>query len=161
LPTGAEIDSADSMAELIQDMLSGHYNPGQLKIVREILYASGPDFDTAAFSGALADYTFTVDGIATAAADLDGVGEGHIITVTDNVGTDGVDTVRNIERLQFSDQSLGLAGLKNAPMGLLTISDATPAEDQPLTVSIAGVTDADNVATCGAIPAPVAYLCYV
>jgi Ca2+-binding RTX toxin-like protein len=42
-------------------------------------------------------------------------------------------------------------------VGLLTISDATPAEDQPLTVSIAGVTDADNVATSGAIPAPVAY----
>jgi Ca2+-binding RTX toxin-like protein len=73
------------------------------------------------------------------------------------VGTDGVDTVRNIERLQFSDQSLVLAGLNHAPVGLLTISDATPAEDQPLTVSIAGVTDADNVATAGAIPAPVAY----
>src|SRR6185436_8197908 len=142
LPTGAEIDTADSMAELIQDMLSGHYNPGQLQIVREILYAAGPDFDTAAFSGALADYTFTVDGVATAAAGLVNVGQGHIITVTDNVGTDGVDTVRNIERLQFSDQSLVLAGLNKAPVGLLTISDATPAEDQLLTVSIAGVTDA-------------------
>ncbi len=147
----------DSMEPMISHMLSGEWNPGQLQIVREILSADGPDFDTAAFSSALADYTFTVDGIATAAADLANVGEGHIITVTDNVGTDGVDTVRNIERLQFSDQSLVLAGLNNAPVGLLTISDPTPGEDQPLTVSIAGVTDADNVATAGAIPAPVAY----
>jgi hypothetical protein len=52
----------DSMEPMISHMLSGEWNPGQLQIVREILFADGPDFDTAAFSGALADYTFTVDG---------------------------------------------------------------------------------------------------
>ena len=130
VPTARQRSTAWS--RLIPHMIGGDYNPGQLQIVREILYADGPDFDTAAFSGALVDYTFTVDGVATAAAGLVNVGRGHIITVTDNVGTDGVDTVRNIERLQFSDQSLVLAGLNNAPVGLLTISDATPAEDQLL-----------------------------
>ena len=40
---------------------------------------------------------------------------------------------------------------------MLTISDPTPDEDQLLTVSIAGVTDANNIATAGAITGPVAY----
>ncbi|MGH8431893.1 MAG: calcium-binding protein, partial [Solimonas sp.] len=42
-----ELKSVNSMTELVQDMLAGTYNPGQLRIVREILTASGPDFDTA------------------------------------------------------------------------------------------------------------------
>ena len=45
--------------------------------------------------------------------------------------------------------------MNNAPAGLLTISDPTPTEDQLLTVSIAGVTDADNP---GAITGPVSYV---
>ena len=63
-----------------------------------------------------------------------------IVTVTDNVGTDGTDTLKHIERLQFADQSIVLGGLNNEPAGLLTILDAatntpddTPTEDQPLT----------------------------
>src|SRR5262249_29064486 len=73
---------------------------------------------------------------------------------------DGTDTIRHIERLQFSDQAIVIDGLNHAPTGLLTISDATPAEDQLLTVSIAGVTDADNVSPTnptGAITGPVSY----
>ena len=38
--TGAEIASFDSMAPMVPLMLDGTYNPGQLKIVREILYCS-------------------------------------------------------------------------------------------------------------------------
>ncbi len=42
---------------LVQHMLAGHYNPGQLQIVREINYAPDADFDTAVFTGNRADYT--------------------------------------------------------------------------------------------------------
>src|SRR5262245_14114237 len=154
-----EITSADSMTQLVDGMLAGIYSPGQLQIVREILYANGPDFDTAAFSGNLADYTFTVDGVTVDADDLAAAsaaaGPNAVVTVTDTVGGDGTDTIRHVERLQFADQSIVLGGLNHAPAGLLTISDGTPAENQLLTVSIAGVTDADNLA--GAITGPVSY----
>ena len=54
------ITSVDSMDELVPYMLSGEINPGQLNIVREILTAAGPDFDTAMFSGPRANYTVIV-----------------------------------------------------------------------------------------------------
>jgi len=156
-----ELTSVDSMDDLVSAMLAGFYNPGQLQIVRELMTAPGPDFDTAAFSGPLANYTIAVNGIVIDDLDtLATAGAEDIVTVTDNNGPDGTDTLRHIERLQFSDQSIVLAGLNDEPLGLLTIDDATPAEDQLLTVSIAGVTDADNVSPSnptGAITGPIAY----
>ena len=141
-----------------------HLPSGQLKAVREIKYANGPDFDTAVFTGPLANYSFVVNGVAVAAADLAGIGLNSVITVTDNVGAsgigDGIDRVMHVERLQFSDQSIVIGGLDNGPEGSLTISDPTPAEDEPLTVSIAGVTDADNISPSnpfGHITGPVSY----
>src|SRR5262245_35494314 len=66
--------------------------------------------------------------------------------------SDGVDRLINIERLQFADQSITIAGVNNDPLGTLTILDAatntpddTPTEGQRLRASIAGVTDRDNV----------------
>src|SRR5207244_8850453 len=53
------------------------------------------DVDTAVFSGARANYTVT--------------NVGGVITVTDNTGTDGIDTLRNIERLQFTDVTVNVA----------------------------------------------------
>ena len=66
--------------------------------------------------------------------------------MTDNVvDRDGVDRLIDIERLQFADGNVVLApGLNAEPVGTLTISDTTPTEGDLLTVSIAGVTDADN-----------------
>src|SRR5262249_61037318 len=90
-------------------------------------------------------------------------GPDAIVTVSDTttVGIpDGTDSLRHIERLQFADQAIVLGGLDHTPQGLLTISDPTPTEDQLLTVSIAGVTDADNVSATnptGAITGPVSY----
>jgi Ca2+-binding RTX toxin-like protein len=160
-----ELTSADSMVDLIPAMLAGQYTADQLQIVRELLYSPAQDFDTAVYSSPLANYTFTVNGVAVDVAGLTAATSNDIITVTDNtvvgglVG-DGVDTLRHIERLQFSDQAIVIDGLNNAPQGLLTISDATPTEDELLTVSIAGVTDADNVSATnptGAITGPVSY----
>ena len=44
------------MTPMIPFMLDRTYNPGQLVIVREIKYSTSPDFDTAVFTGNLADY---------------------------------------------------------------------------------------------------------
>ncbi|MBR0793517.1 hypothetical protein JQ631_30940, partial [Bradyrhizobium manausense] len=150
-----EIATFDSMEPMIPHMLSGEWNPGQLQIVREIKYSAAANFDTAVFSGALANYSFTVNGVAVTAAALAGIALGSTVTVTDNVGGDGTDTLTHIERLQFSDQSIVMNGLNHSPAGTFTIGGAAT-EDQPLTVSLAGITDADNPGT-GAITGAVAY----
>ncbi len=133
------ITSADSMTELTPYMLSGEINPTQLSIVREIVTSdeAALDFDTAMFSGLRANYTVITDLLT------------GITTVSDNVGTnagtDGTDTLRNIERLQFSDVAEVLSGTNNGPVNLLTVSDDTPAVNQLLDVSAVLVTDADNI----------------
>ncbi|WP_460894921.1 peroxidase family protein, partial [Ramlibacter monticola] len=136
--TGPEIRSVNSMQDLVPDMLSGAINPGQLQIVREIL-TGAPDFDTAMYWGKFSEYTVTTndDGSITVAHSIDG-------GVT--VGADGIDTLRNIERIQFADVAINFAPELNAdPVGELTISDTTPAVNQLLTVSALGLTDLDNL----------------
>ena len=157
--TGAQIASFDSMEPMVALMVDGVYNPGQLRIVREILPGdAGADdnFDTVFFSGPLADYTITIDANGTLGDPTD-----DIVTVTDNVGLDGTDRLTNVERLQFSDQAVVLVpGVNNEPAGQLTIDDPTPGEGQTLTASIAGVTDADNESAdnpTGAITGPVTF----
>ena len=153
MPLDEEIDSYDSMEPLVPLMVNGTYNPGQLRIVREILPGDDlavDNFDTVYFSGPLQDYTVSIDANGSLGDPTD-----DIVTVTDNVGTDGTDRLTNIERLQFADQAVVLVpGVNEEPVGLLVIDDATPTEGQTLTVSIAGVTDADNP---GAITGPVSY----
>ncbi|POF39057.1 heme peroxidase [Pseudomonas laurylsulfativorans] len=143
--SGPEIATFDSMTSLVPLMVNGTYNPGQLQIVREILTATGPAFDTALFSGNRVDYTVVENANGT-------------VTVTDSVaGRDGTDTLSHIERVQFSDQSIVLGGLNSEPVGSLRIDDPTPAVGQQLTVSAADITDADNTATGGAITGPISY----
>ncbi|MFL5189750.1 MAG: peroxidase family protein [Microvirga sp.] len=74
---------------------------------------SGPlaDADTAAFSGRLRNYTIMHNADGT-------------LTITDKVGEDGTDTLENIEKLQFSDQSVlvddGLAFKEQSPANSAT-----------------------------------------
>ena len=93
--------SADSMKDLQERVFAGEIRPGDLHIVREILTSPTVDFDTAVFSGPLADYEVTPNANGT-------------ITVSHlpggAPGPDGTDTLRNIERLQFSDQALVFDG---------------------------------------------------
>ncbi|WP_223465944.1 peroxidase family protein, partial [Pseudomonas sp. GL-RE-26] len=154
--TGAEIATFDSMAPMVQAMLNGTYNPGQLVIVREIL--TGTDsFDTAVFSGNFSEYSVAVDG--------------NTVIVTDLVtARDGVDRLTGIERLQFADQArasgVGTA-LNSGPVGRLAILDATsgartdtPVAGQLLRVSDRSIRDADSVSATnltGAVTGPVAY----
>ena len=86
------------MKTLVNDMFSGAINPGQLEIVRTIRTdTTAGDIDTAKYQGALADYAF------------DATADGQVI-VTD-VGAnplDGSDRLRNIEQVQFTDNTLAL-----------------------------------------------------
>jgi len=111
---GVEIGSTDLMERpyragstrtLEQDVAAGLVNPGNLVAVREIITPTAAEtagnVDTAVFSGLTSDYevtTLNADGTpGTFGA------PGTVTTVLDNRGIDGTDTLRNIERLQFSD----------------------------------------------------------
>ena len=109
--SGNEIGSATSMAAkyqrdaagaltgptLQEAVFAGTIDPGNIVTVRELLSASGGT-DSAVFSDVEANYTVTTTG---------GTGElgspGSVTTVVHNGGTDGTDTLRNVERLVFSD----------------------------------------------------------
>ncbi|MDT4809180.1 peroxidase [compost metagenome] len=148
------ITSANSMKELVPYMLSGQINPGQLSIVREILTGAA-GFDTAVFSGRRSDYDIeTVNGVTTVTHNLFDV-DGNVI----GVDIDGVDTLMNIERLQFADVAwvknangqFQLQGAvspavtgNNAPTGRPTISDTSPSIGQVLTADASLVRDLDN-----------------
>ncbi|EJN32944.1 heme peroxidase family protein,putative calcium-binding protein, partial [Pseudomonas sp. GM78] len=145
--TGPEVASFDSMVDMIPFMLDGTYNPGQLKAVREILPGTstgGAAFDTAIFSGAQSEYVVTRDTRGTDSLADD------VWTVADTVaGRDGTDTLLHIERLQFADgQQVLVPGLNAQPVGRPTIADGNGGAitvGDMLTVSVAGVTDANNV----------------
>ena len=158
---GNEIGTADSMVGLVTStivgsplaghqlsalMLAGTINPTQLQIVREILDDSGVnDLDTAVFSGARANYQI---------GEADAEGRRVII---DTVGTDGVDIIRNIERLQFADEVVDLVDTGNSPPeGQLAILGLPATEDSVLTVTLGTATDADNPG--GLITGPISYV---
>ena len=96
-----EIQSANNMSQVQAAVFAGTINPGQLRIVREILTGSGGT-DTALFSGPLSNYT-----IEPVAATLASAASLRVTQVGANVVgqkvSDGIDALRNIEQLQFSD----------------------------------------------------------
>ncbi|KRE00280.1 hypothetical protein ASE63_09405 [Bosea sp. Root381] len=100
--TGTPLSLHDSMTSLAAAMFNGTINPGQLSIVRTIRNSDDQpdsdgiaDVDTAVFSGAVANYALAFNPDGT-------------VTVTDNTGTDGTDTLWNIEQLRFSDTSVAV-----------------------------------------------------
>jgi Ca2+-binding RTX toxin-like protein len=95
-----EIRSVDSLAAIQTELLSGMIKPGQLRIVREILYKNeAGDSDTAVFSDLRANYVVTEapDGTIT-------------VVHSGGAGTDGTDTLRNIEQMAFADRVEGSRG---------------------------------------------------
>ena len=123
-------------------MFNRDLNPGQLRIVREILNSNDDpngtavngnvgDIDTAVFQGALSEYTIrdgqgnVLDLSQPLAADIAGT-----ITVEHTLGAangggifdDGTDTLTGMERLQFADRTIELvAGLNESPVGAPTL----------------------------------------
>ena len=136
--TGAELFSVDSMRDLQPRMLTREINPGQLKIVREILHGDGSDdTDVAVFRGNRSEYTITSLGDESFTV-------AHVNPVlVGNALDDGTDTLRNIERARFADQTVTL--INRAATGSPTVSDITPTEGQALTASLAGIADVDGL----------------
>ena len=151
--SGPVLFSVDSMNEIKARMLSrgpDHINPGQLKIVRELITtgALATDTDTAVYAGNRSDYTIT--------RNLNGT-----VTVTDNVttpilvadpitgvlapdtllGNEGTDTLSNIEFLRFTNRDAA-----GAPTGTFTTVDlrtvflVSPATGAPVIVDANGGT---------------------
>jgi len=118
----------------LQDaVFQGNVDPGDLRIVREILTPSAnTDTDTAVFRNPINTYTITFNANGS-------------ITVDNQGGTDGVDTLWNIEQLQFSDTTVpAVDSPTNTPAtGTVTISDTTPTAGEALAVS-AALADADG-----------------
>jgi Ca2+-binding RTX toxin-like protein len=105
-PAGGPALLANSLHELKAAVFAGQINPGSITFVRSIVTTGTGGTDTAVFTGPRADYTVTV--------------VGNVVTVTDNVGTDGVDTLRNIERLQFADVNVA-SGAGTASVALANV----------------------------------------
>ncbi len=98
LHTGPVLEYHNSMTTLAARMFSGEINPGRLGIVREIMTADGTgDIDIARYQGNRTEYTFGSDANGN-------------VTVTHAIedSLDGSDKLRNIERVQFLDGTVGL-----------------------------------------------------
>jgi Ca2+-binding RTX toxin-like protein len=112
---------------LQQAVFAGLVDPGNLRNVREIVNsvttpadcaALAPvNCDTAVFSGPRAQYTITsVNGVVTV-TDNNSTPATVVGTVVTPATGDGTDTLRNVERLRFSDTTLSTTGAL-APTGL-------------------------------------------
>jgi Ca2+-binding RTX toxin-like protein len=128
-----EIRTVDSLKEIQAELFSRAITPGQLKIVREIKVAA-PDYaiDTALFSDVRANYDIKVN--------ADG---SRTVTHARGALTDGTDTLRNIDLMQFADQALVI---NRAPVGHLTIEGVIGA-GRTVTVSAAECIDYDGLTT--------------
>ncbi|MDT7708998.1 MAG: hypothetical protein QOG20_4605 [Pseudonocardiales bacterium] len=163
-PTGPEIGSTELMENLPktgtfgpgttgmtlqQAVFAGLVDPGNIVAVREILAPATPaGIDTAVFSGPRADYDVTLIENNT----------GVTVAHTRGAATDGVDTLRNVEKLQFSDQTVnalpnrpGTAGATLLNLGTNAAvpgnpARLTPQEAVPVAVNTAGIVDPDGTA---------------
>ena len=119
--------NANKMSDLQLALLDGSIDPGSIRIVREILSTpGGTSCDTAQFTDVRSNYTVTANANGT-------------WTVTHlALGLDGVDTLRNIERLKFADKfvAIGAPGTCSGnATGTVTISDPQPTENKVLTAT--------------------------
>jgi Ca2+-binding RTX toxin-like protein len=116
------------------------------EIIREIRYdLTDGDIDTAVFNDVLANY------IVSATPDAQGFFTVSQISLTPGLGllNEGTDRVRNVERLQFADQTIILnpadPNVNQVPTGALTIDNAAPAVGDVLTVT-STLADSDPIA---------------
>lgn len=140
--SGILANTADSLT-LDQAMFSRLLNPGQLHIVREILYSKDEnDIDTAVYFGLADEYDIfeNFDGTWTVSHTRFAGGGGTVTTfdpldpdglnTTRKIVSDGTDTLRNIDRVQFADQVVWL--IDRPAEGSVAISNMAPAEDEML-----------------------------
>ena len=101
-----EIQSAESMSEVQAAVFAGTINPGQLRIVREILPGAAGS-DTAVFSDIRTNYDCFVGAVVTSPCGVTSTGVEtrvvHARGLPVGVAGDGTDTIRSIENLRFAD----------------------------------------------------------
>ncbi len=129
---GDEVRTAASAADLEADVLAGKINPKDIYSVREIAASSSPDVDTAVFAGSRSAYTI---------APISG---GVLVS-----GPDGADTVRNVELLKFTDQTVNLSEPQTPP----TTPPVTPAPTTAAPTTAAPTTPAPTTAAPATVPA--------
>ena len=117
VPTGEE---QPSMTGFQARVFSGAIDPEDLEIVRRIVVPTGQAdvIDTAYYGDVRANYLITRNGDGTWRVE-------HLDT--DSPLFTGVDTVRSIERLQFTDGTFNLANISNlAAYGTINLSPLDP-----------------------------------
>jgi hypothetical protein len=138
------------MQDLMEAVFGGFINPGELSISRVISDddSANSDTDIALYTGIMANYTISFDAVPgfVMVRDNRTAGGGGISA------NDGRDLLRNIERLQFADQSLvigSIAGRTENTSNSVAVGQPTVlgiAEvPNTLAASIGSVTDADNI----------------
>lgn len=140
---------------LQQAVFAGTVDPGNIVAVREIMTGSGGT-DTAVFSGPRANYTITpVPASANELASVRVTQTGA--NVAGQKASDGIDTVRNVEALRFSNQTVQIQvpdaptiGTATAASGSATVSWTGPAPNGG-----SAITSFEIVATPTSGPAPV------
>lgn len=155
--TGAEIGSVDSMQSLLTLMvdgvpvsqpltawmLSGALNPGQLRIIREIIDDNNGT-DTALYWDIRDNYDirYNEDGSMTVSHLNPTAGATDPVTGRPRI-SDGEDRLRNFEFLQFADQVYEVQN--QLATGAALINDMTPTQGQELTVDIATIADPNGI----------------
>jgi Ca2+-binding RTX toxin-like protein len=141
-----QTQTANSMTALQAQVFAGTISPSNIRIVREVITpAAGTAIDTAVFSGPRADYDITPNFNST------------LMTVTHARGTqaDGIDTVRNVERLQFADTTISILPTAAVAPATLTFASrdiGTTSPSQVVTLTNSGqqplaITDLARVGT--------------
>ncbi|QHK20089.1 heme peroxidase [Pseudarthrobacter psychrotolerans] len=139
---------------LQQAVFAGLVDPGNLVAVREVLSpAAGTDtasIDTAVFSGPLSNYTIVptpATGTTLASVKVTQTGA----NVVGQKISDGIDTLRGIESLKFSDQVVTLQVPAAPAIGTATagISSATVTFTAPAAVGTSAITGFEVVVTTG------------
>ncbi|MCB5174238.1 cadherin-like domain-containing protein [Microvirga sp. SM9] len=132
-------------------MLDRTLNPGQLSIVREIVKDDGVgDTDVAVYWDVVDNYSFARNADGSVIVSHTGFDQGDV-PAGSNLVSDGVDKLRNIEKLRFSDGNGGtveynIDELFNRPAtGVPVISDTSPTEGQVLTVNTSGIQDLNGL----------------
>jgi hypothetical protein len=127
-----EIATHNGMSTLQSAVFAGTIKPGQIQMVREIITpAAASGTDTAQFTTNRADYTIAFNNTT------------GVTTVTDNVGTDGIDTLRNVERLQFADQVVSVtpnASAAPSPLAFGNQAINTTSAARTVTLTNTGIT---------------------
>ena len=128
-------------------MLEGAINPGQLSIVREILQDDS-GVDTAVYWDVIENYEILqhADGRVTVEHITQSTGDLAVDPVTGRARvSDGLDTLRNIEFLQFANALYEVAPANPPATGVPLLSSVWPTQGVTLAVNLSDIADPDGI----------------